>query len=853
MKTRHFAFLCIFFGIAFFGYSQEPQFKWAKTTSSATLLSSATDTLGNVISVGSFAEPIMYFGTAEIGGSPAGGTSMFIVKYNSAGGLLWIQSLFGTNTGSEVIPVRVTTNENGMVAVMCKVSGAIELKMGRHIISLKNSNDKLLVFTISRAGRLLWYRLFEPKSMKIPEIEGTAIELDKFGNVFCTGSFVADTLFVGKDYIAGEDPSTFLFVSRFNVFGGLDWLKTCGYETKVGYTQMNSRFLVLGLDGIQIAGDYRGKRDYYFNATIVTGDTSLASFVAKLNYNGDFLWARSFNGGSSDFTDGLATDIAGNTYITGVYDSYLLTADTFSLLNSEGAANLFVSKILSDGTIAWLKNIDIQLISSDVPGRNSFFRADALGNITLVTHYMGATVLSSTNTRPNFNKGTRDLLAIRMESSDGSIRWVHTGNSINDDWISSVAFDRFGSTYILGSVINNMAFDSVSFADVSGNGGFYILKVNYPGEIRYGKANFNTVSGVLNGQKIIADMFGNIYLQGNYTGTGNTLGDVPVLASSPSGLFISKFAYQTQVSGKVMDPFGIPVNSGMVKIYGFTRFQRSPLSDSVMINADGEYLLNRIPYGWYILYAIPATNDNPKAVPTYYPSGSNWQDATPLHINSSEPLTGMDIISKVSHDNAGVSTMGGMVYESDTAGVFKTSWAVQAKPMKKADVVLIGKAKAFDNVIDYTTTDDEGNFGFYNIPNGFYTIVVDIPGIPHESYYDVTITGNQLIMNLDYLVGDETITAQNEINGLPADIQQDGILIYPNPCKGDFFINSRQAPLGTCVIEIYSLSGSRIGKKTVCLTSEITGIDMNSLPGGMYLLKIYLGTEVYHEKLVVEK
>jgi hypothetical protein len=852
MKTKRFAFLFMLWVVTCFAYGQEPQWKWARTTSNATLLSSVTDTLGNVVSVGTFNEPVLNFGTTVIEGSSiSGNSSIYFVKYNSAGGLLWAQSLFGTNTGSEVMPVKVVANDNGMIAVMCQVTGTSELKMGSHLIPLKNTDDKLMILTLSRAGRLLWFRFLEPASMKIPAIEGADLALDNLGNVYCTGSFLADTLFAGNEFIAGEDPATFLFVSRFNAIGGLDWLRTCGFEGNAGYTQINSRFLVPGVDGIQIAGDYRGKRNYYFNSSILTGDSTLASFVAKINYSGDFLWAKSYNGELKDFTDGLSTDLEGNIYLTGVYDSYLLTVDTFSLANPSGACNLFVSKLKPDGEIAWLRNIDIQLVSSDIPGRNSFFRTDALGNITLVTHYMGATVLSSANTRPNANAGTRDLLAVRMDNNDGSIRWVRTGNSINDDWISSVAFDRFGSTYILGSVLNSLAFDSISFADVSGKGGFYILKVSYPGEIKYGRANFNTASGILNGQKIMADLSGNVYVQGNFSGTGNTLGDVPVLTASPSGLFISKFSYQTDISGKVLNPDGLPMTAGMVKIYGFTRFQRSPLSDSVIINTSGEYLLNKIPYGWYILYALPITAYNPDAVPTYYPSGSNWQDASPLHIISSEPLTNMDIILKEKQENSGLSTLGGLVFESDTAGVFKTSWAVQAKPMKKADVVLIGKAKAYDNVIDYTTTDDEGNFGFYNIPDGNYTIIVDIPGIPHDSYYDITITGNQLITNLDYLVGEETITVQNEINKRSPDISLYELFVYPNPCEEMLFINNQRTPC-TGTIEIFDLSGCCMYKNKLHLASGINTLHLNTLSGGIYMLRIDLGQVAFYEKLIIQ-
>src|SRR4030043_681502 len=131
MKIKRFAFLFMLWAIACFAYNQEPQWKWVRTTSKAPLVSSATDSLGNVVAVGIFGEPVMYFGTTMVEGSSLGEASnMYIVKYNSAGGLLWAQSLFGTNSGSEIAPVKVVANDNGMIAVICRTTEKKEKKRG---------------------------------------------------------------------------------------------------------------------------------------------------------------------------------------------------------------------------------------------------------------------------------------------------------------------------------------------------------------------------------------------------------------------------------------------------------------------------------------------------------------------------------------------------------------------------------------------------------------------------------------------------------------------------------------------------------------------------------------------------
>ncbi len=833
--------------------ARDPGWKWAKTAGDAAIHSSVTDTIGNIITVGTFSDSAMVFGNIQIPGTNIGeSTSMFMVKYNTAGGILWAQSIYGLNAGSQVMPVKIVVNNNGRIAVCLRISNMTNLRIGKYSLSLKNGEEKMLVVSMNKTGRILWFRLLEPRSEKMPMVEAGDMAMDDAGNLYCTGSFVADTLFAGRDFIVGEDPATLLFVVRFSQLGATDWIRVCPFEAGAGYTQINGRFMALALTGLYIAGDYRGDRDYYFNNGVLPGDTSLTAFVAKVSYTGDFVWARPYSGNLTEFIDGLATDHAGNAYITGIYNSFLLSSEPLSLTNFAGTYNLFVSKIEPEGGILWLRNIDIQLTDYDSPGRNSFLKTDALGNITLVTHFMGASVLSNVFSRPNAKEGTRDLLALRLENGDGNIQWVHTGNSINDDRLSSVAFDRFGSAYILGDVITEMVYDTIAFTDATGNGGFYLIKISYDGEITYGRANFNLGAGHLYGQKICADAFGNLYLQGNFSGTDNMLDDVPVTSIRAFGLFTSKLSYSTTLTGRVTRADGTPMPAGMVKVFGYTRFQRSPLSDSAALNANGEYYLRNIPFGRYIIYAIPDIGFSQDAVPTYYPSGSNWQDAEQLLVFSTEPKSGLDILLKEIPQYTGTASLGGLVFEADTTSVFKSSDAVQAKPVKKANVVLAGKTKAYGNVIAYTETDDYGNFSFFNIDDGSYTIIVDIPGMPHHSFYDVDVTDGQLIMNLDHIVGEEVIEALYGTSSLPGHNDDTGALTaYPNPCRGTLFIRHPDARAARLQVEIFSLSGASLYRASLNPQHEINILDIRMLQQGVYLLRLNCDAVSRHMKLLV--
>jgi hypothetical protein len=272
-----------------------------------------------------------------------------------------------------------------------------------------------------------------------------------------------------------------------------------------------------------------------------------------------------------------------------------------------------------------------------------------------------------------------------------------------------------------------------------------------------------------------------------------------------------------------------------------------------MIQPDGTYLLKDIPYGKYMLYALPALATQGNVVPTYYPSASHWENSTPLTVENSTPLFGVDIHVLAKSQSPGSSILGGMIYESDSSFLFKSTRDIMAKPVKKADVVLVGKTKATDNVIAFTTTDYNGDFVFNNIPDGSYTIIVDIPGMPHESYYDVNVTGGQIIMNLDYLVGEEYIIPENQVTDLPADKSQaEGLSAYPNPFRENLNLIVPAGAGGHARIRMFSLTGQMLLQYEFCLSEGRNPVDLPSLPCGIYLLEVEKKSQIFKEKVIKE-
>jgi hypothetical protein len=110
--------------------------------------------------------------------------------------------------------------------------------------------------------------------------------------------------------------------------------------------------------GFSIAIDSSGNSYVtgYFYSTASFGTTTLTSsgnydiFVAKLDSDGNWLWANQAGGTSWDYGLGIAIDSSGNSYVTGYFQGTASFGTT--TITSSGNYDIFVAKLDSDGS--WL-------------------------------------------------------------------------------------------------------------------------------------------------------------------------------------------------------------------------------------------------------------------------------------------------------------------------------------------------------------------------------------------------------------------------------------------------------------------------------------------------------------------
>ena len=103
--------------------------------------------------------------------------------------------------------------------------------------------------------------------------------------------------------------------------------------------------------------------------TAIAGDIHLRGngdfdvVVAKLNPQGQYIWATNLGGEGMDLPTGLSLDVNGNAYITGIF-SGTLRLGGFTL-KSRGDTDIFVTKISTDGIWQWVRQAGSKIAPDD--------------------------------------------------------------------------------------------------------------------------------------------------------------------------------------------------------------------------------------------------------------------------------------------------------------------------------------------------------------------------------------------------------------------------------------------------------------------------------------------------------
>ena len=293
------------------------------------------------------------------------------------------------------------------------------------------------------------------------------------------------------------DGSTNTFLAIINENG--NWqsvVKASGTDDVLGIDQ------IIDVDGnCYVVG--------YFNETATFGQYSLTCsdnyfdiFVAKLDINGNWIWATSAGGSSWDQCNGIVLDALGNIYVTGFYCE---TANFGSYtLNSVGLEDIFVAKLDSDGNWLW---------ANSAGGSGTDFGQKIKINNSGVLRVIGNfSELSSFDTIELVSNGSTDIFVTELDSN-GNWIWASSAGGNHYDEGQNIRIDNNGNSYITGFYYDNANFGNTQLTGYGVND-IFVAKID-----NYGNWVWAKQAGGEYGDKgfgIAIDNSANTYLTGSF-------------------------------------------------------------------------------------------------------------------------------------------------------------------------------------------------------------------------------------------------------------------------------------------------------------------------------------------------
>ncbi len=382
--------------------------------------------------------------------------------------------------------------------------------------------------TLAQIPVLDWVKTTRTSGGASTEVgKGSSLTVDAAGNIYATSTFFGTVDFdPGAGVFNLTSAGSYdVFVTKLDPTGNFVWAKAVG-----GTLGEAAYGIAIDATGnIYVTGSYNGTADFdpgtsNFNLTSA-GQTDI--FIFKLDNDGNFVWAKSIGGDQYSSTggdqgNGIATDAAGNVFVTGFFHDKVdfdPGPGVFNLQISSGSCPsctmIFLLKLDTNGNFVWAKETG--------GGGDSMGFAVAIdpsGNV-LTTGYFWSGAFGATST------GTQDIF-IAKHDNNGNLLW---GRAIGDATDISqhekgygIASDASGNVLVTGRYQNTTDFDpgaGVFNLTAVNSWDAFILKLNSSGGFVWAKSIGGTSTGLLHdaGYAITADATGNVYTTGSFYGT----------------------------------------------------------------------------------------------------------------------------------------------------------------------------------------------------------------------------------------------------------------------------------------------------------------------------------------------
>jgi len=342
---------------------------------------------------------------------------------------------------------------------------------------------------------------------------------DTEGNIYITGHFEKNITFGTHNLISVEDED--LFVAKLDPEGNWLWaVHGRGRDTDISYD------ICISSDGyLYITG--------FFSYNITFGSIQLESndtydvFVAKLDQEGNWLWAvhEGENHHSAEYGYGIATDMDNYIYLTGSFTG--TTTFGNDTISAEGQGDIFVAKLDSEGNWLWASHAG----GIDWDSGKSICVDD--NGCSYVTGYFYDKASFDEFNLTGY--GESDIFIAKLDSS-GDWVWVNQAGGADYDshFRGGIDFDSNGYIFVFGDFAFNATFGPFNLTN-DWKSDLFVAKLDTNGSWIFVIQS----KGWMQGYDLCIDTYGYISIIGKFIQTV-TFGDIDLYSRGLGDVFISE-------------------------------------------------------------------------------------------------------------------------------------------------------------------------------------------------------------------------------------------------------------------------------------------------------------------------
>lgn len=358
----------------------------------------------------------------------------FVAKLQNDGIPVWAKPIYvnkGNSAQNFIYHFHSAPTPDNNLVVSSHFAGTIVL--GQDTL-VEGTTGATFIAKLDSMGNYLWAKKFGA-----PEVPGSnAMQLsppavDNLGNIYqaCTFSTYNDSAYFETDTLIGSNGG--IYIVKFNANGEEQWVRQCGgqngwnrtYDLKTDYfgnvylTGAMSWLAVFGQDSFQV------------------NNTRTASYLTKLDANGNFLWTRmqgattkndvSGQIGSTTYGVGIATSEFMVSLTGHFMDTVQIGGQTLSpLCGNDYCNNFFLASYDQDGNPKWVRQAPVTVSGSS--GGNIL--ADPNGNLFVGGHFFNNLSFDGHSVASIVMAQRHDRFLAKFDTS-GTCQWLI--NFDNDD------------------------------------------------------------------------------------------------------------------------------------------------------------------------------------------------------------------------------------------------------------------------------------------------------------------------------------------------------------------------------------------------------------------------------------